>query len=130
MNFILEEWRKEGAYIDKDTIELILDLDLKFLELKGIVTYMNNLKILTIIKYIYKRDISISTNISFSIYINLNSFLKLIIYYISTSYFLHNNPLISSWLTELSISSFCSSVKSGIEKSFIWFFARYIYPLE
>lgn len=48
MNFILEEWRKEGAYIDKDTIELILDLDLKFLELKGIVTYMNNLKILTI----------------------------------------------------------------------------------
>ena len=34
VNFILTECKKEGV-----SIELILDLDLKFLELKGIVTY-------------------------------------------------------------------------------------------
>ena len=39
VDFILTECKKEGVSIDRDTIELILDLDLKFLELKGIVTY-------------------------------------------------------------------------------------------
>lgn len=39
IDFILGECKKEGVSIDRDTIELILDLDLKFLKLKGIVTY-------------------------------------------------------------------------------------------
>ncbi len=38
IDFILNECNKEGISIDRDTIELILDLDLKFLELKGIAT--------------------------------------------------------------------------------------------
>lgn len=38
IDFILTECKKEGVSIDRDTIELILDLDLKFLELKGIAT--------------------------------------------------------------------------------------------
>ena len=39
VDFILTECKKEGISIDRDTIEFILDLDLKFLELKGIITY-------------------------------------------------------------------------------------------
>lgn len=38
VDFILTECKKEGISIDRDTIELILELDLKFLELKGIAT--------------------------------------------------------------------------------------------
>ena len=38
VDFILTECNKEGVSRDRDPIELILDLDLKFLELKGIAT--------------------------------------------------------------------------------------------
>ncbi|HBF6471700.1 TPA: hypothetical protein ACP6IR_004127 [Clostridioides difficile] len=39
VDFILNECNKEGISIDRNTIEFILDLDLKFLELKGIATH-------------------------------------------------------------------------------------------
>ncbi|HBG7256473.1 TPA: hypothetical protein KRA45_002436, partial [Clostridioides difficile] len=39
IDFILTECEKERVSIDRDTVEFILDLDLKFLELKGVVTY-------------------------------------------------------------------------------------------
>lgn len=36
--FILNECKKEGISISRETLEFIFDLDLKFLELKGIAT--------------------------------------------------------------------------------------------
>lgn len=39
VDFILNQCKKEGVSISRKTVEFILDLDLKFLELKGIVTY-------------------------------------------------------------------------------------------
>ncbi|MEG1312121.1 MAG: hypothetical protein RSD47_08965 [Romboutsia sp.] len=36
VDFILAECKKQGFSISKDTIEIILDLDMKFLESKGI----------------------------------------------------------------------------------------------
>lgn len=38
IDFILDECNKEGISIDRDTVEFIMNLDMKFLELKGIVT--------------------------------------------------------------------------------------------
>lgn len=38
IDFILNECNKEGISIDRETIEFIIDLDMKFLELKGIAT--------------------------------------------------------------------------------------------
>lgn len=38
VDFILTECNKKGVSINRDTIELIINLYLKFLELKGIVT--------------------------------------------------------------------------------------------
>lgn len=39
VDFILNQCKKEGVSISRETVEFILDLDLKFLELKGIATY-------------------------------------------------------------------------------------------
>ena len=38
IDFILDECNKEGISIDRDTVEFIINLDMKFLELKGIAT--------------------------------------------------------------------------------------------
>lgn len=40
IDFILDECNKEGISIDRNTVEFIINLDMKFLELKGIATHV------------------------------------------------------------------------------------------
>ena len=43
LDFILNECKKEGIVISRETIEFILESDLRFLETKGLATpYPNN----------------------------------------------------------------------------------------